>query len=488
MQRILKYPLLVEELFRAAPEGSALQDTLSETCSLLQAIAQDANKTKRKHELETMMVGNVMVVRGLTLSDKLKAGGFEGDVASFGPLIDEAAGLSMTLSARRTSRKPKQRSLFLFRNVLLSCKAYDDRRITVKKVFPIGDFSTKGTKRTLEITEKGASAKHVFNGLNGVGWAAQIDELRSSSREDSAIDRSQWVMSPAHAGHTPSRSASFTSAVERLAKERTELQRRNEELLKEQERLLKVQAAADEQQRAVVQAQQEAIAAKERELEREAQKRALAEELLELQRVDGGDSTQESSEDVKVALAVAAPTSPGLSAPAARPAAATPSSVERAEREFETILAMRRRGVRAMIWNESEVPQDVIDSVNIESLYCLQFPLHSPSCHFDRYAVRGYLVKRGNFRKTWSTRWFVLSLTTKYLSYYSSSDAVTLRGSIPITNICTVVRADSLAGEGLPSTANVMHIVTLDRTYHLMAPDRDTLDAWVYGIGLMLKE
>ena len=58
------------------------------TRDMPQAVAQDANKIKRRRELETLMAGDVMVVRGLTLADKLKAGGFEGDVALFGPLLD----------------------------------------------------------------------------------------------------------------------------------------------------------------------------------------------------------------------------------------------------------------------------------------------------------------------------------------------------------------------------------------------------------------
>ena len=166
--------MLVEELFRASPEGSPLQASLSDTCLMLQTVAQNANKTKRQHELETMMVGDVILVRGLTLSDKLKAGGFEGDISNFGPLLDEAAGLTMTVSARRSSRKPKQRSLLLFRNALLSCKAYDDRRITVKKTFAMGDFHVSSSKRALIIVERGTATKHTFTGLDGEAWAAQI--------------------------------------------------------------------------------------------------------------------------------------------------------------------------------------------------------------------------------------------------------------------------------------------------------------------------
>jgi hypothetical protein len=506
VQRILKYPLLVEELCRAAPEGSTLQSSLSQTCTLLQSVAQDANKTKRRHELETMMVGNVMVVRGLTLSDKLKAGGFEGDVASFGPLIDEAPGLSMTVTARRTSRKAKQRSLFLFRKALLVCKAYDDRRITVKKVFTMGYFDVRFTKRSLEVFEKGASAKSTFTGIDGNVWASQIQDLRTAA--PSSLGSSTTGGGGAGASKntvTPTRSASFTTAVERLARERAELQRRNSELMKEQARLLQVQAAAEEQQRAVVLAQQEAIAAKERELEHEAQQRVVAEEerqlLIELQRRDKAEAELQARSDGspygKVTLQSVSSTSPSeevevdLGAPSSSrdPRQYELTSPEvRAEKEFETILAMRERGVRAMIWNESEVPQDVVDSVNIESIFCLQFPLHAPSCHFDRYGLRGYLVKRGTFRKTWVTRWFVLSLKTKYLSYYTTNSGTTLSGSIPITNICTVVRADSLPGASVPQGAHVMHIVTLDRTYHMLSPDKDTLDAWVYAIGLMLKE
>ena len=42
------------------------------------------------------------------------------------------------------------------------------------------------------------------------------------------------------------------------------------------------------------------------------------------------------------------------------------ASVDEAQREFDTILQMRRRGIRAMIWNEIEVAQEDINSVNLE--------------------------------------------------------------------------------------------------------------------------
>mmetsp|Transcript_26892 Transcript_26892/g.70647 ORF Transcript_26892/g.70647 Transcript_26892/m.70647 type:complete len:810 (+) Transcript_26892:366-2795(+) len=535
VQRILKYPLLVEELYRAATEDSELQASLSETCDLLEKIADEANKTKRQHELETMMSGNVMVVRGLTLSDKLKAGGFEGDVTRYGPLVDEAAGLTMTLSNRRTSRKPKQRSLFLFRNALLSCKSYDDRRITVKKVYTIRSFSAVGTKKALLVTEKGSAVKYTFKGLDGAGWAKVIAGLQkqgplehpggwdAAGYDSVAEARGSSGTSVASSRQAAARSSSFTSAVEKLAQERSELMRRNEELIKEQERLLEAQAAAEEQQRAVVEAQQKAIAAKERELQLQAQKRVIAEEerrlLLERQERQRRESDDRRRATEERQLAAAAAT--GAVCAAARsgtegvpvdvPAAvdgayadegipldgltelravASPHALEEAQHEFDTMLAVRRRGIRALVWNETEVPEDIIDTVNLEAIYCLEFPLLSPACVFDRFAVRGYMVKRGNFRKAWTRRWFVLSLKTKHLSYYSTNSETTLRGSVPITNMCAVVRADALPGaeKDVPRGAHVMHIITLDRTYHVLARDRDTLEAWVYAIGLMLRE
>jgi hypothetical protein len=130
-----RYPLLVGELDKQAPEASALAASLIDTRAMLQTVAQDANKIKRRHELETLMAGDVMVVRGLTLADKLRAGGFEGDIAVLGPLLDEATGVGMVTVGRRLhSKRPKTRSLYLFKRALLSCKPDGDRRITVKKV------------------------------------------------------------------------------------------------------------------------------------------------------------------------------------------------------------------------------------------------------------------------------------------------------------------------------------------------------------------
>jgi hypothetical protein len=33
-----------------------------------------------------------------------------------------------------------------------------------------------------------------------------------------------------------------------------------------------------------------------------------------------------------------------------------------------------------------------------------------------------------------------------------------------------------------------MHIVTLDRTYHILSPDKDTLDAWAYMLDLFIRD
>eukprot|EP00041_Stephanoeca_diplocostata_P026586 m.719344 g.719344 ORF g.719344 m.719344 type:complete len:370 (-) comp22999_c1_seq15:766-1875(-) len=97
-------------------------------------------------------------------------------------------------------------------------------------------------------------------------------------------------------------------------------------------------------------------------------------------------------------------------------------------------------------------------AVDLEAYFCLKRPTATPTCLFNPYSMRGYLVKRGTFRKNWLHRWFVFSLRTKHLAYYRKSDETQLRGVIPLTNICATAAADSLRGINpsiMPSGAQV---------------------------------
>eukprot|EP00038_Savillea_parva_P007484 m.170477 g.170477 ORF g.170477 m.170477 type:complete len:1048 (-) comp13249_c0_seq1:171-3314(-) len=332
VQRILKYPLLVDQLLRAAPPDSGLAAALGQTHRMLATVAQNANRIKRQQELETLMAGDVLIVRGRTLADKLRAGGFDGDLSLFGALLDEAAGLTMVASRRRNARnKPKSRTLYLFRRALLSCKPVDANRITVKRIFAMGNFHVKGLRRSLEVVEHGTSISYTFSGLDGVEWAQQIGELPTTQQGAAATplapDNAPTIPRRGEDGTgaipltvgggsenggggpplspnmpTTPRSNSMTGAVERLTQERVGLLKRNEKLLKERWIMMQQQTASEEEKQSLITAHGLALAKKDEDIamlaaDREASLRDMEEQLdNERQRADKAEAARAKAE------------------------------------------------------------------------------------------------------------------------------------------------------------------------------------------------
>ncbi|KAJ3140820.1 hypothetical protein HK100_008991 [Physocladia obscura] len=102
------------------------------------------------------------------------------------------------------------------------------------------------------------------------------------------------------------------------------------------------------------------------------------------------------------------------------------------------------------------------------------------SLESEKVLKNGYLRKKGEKRKTWKTRWFVLR-TTK-LAYYKNDKEYEILNIIPLENVTTVADVD------LAHRNNVFGIVTRDRTYYLQASGPTEMESWTFFLREAQKE
>ncbi len=119
---------------------------------------------------------------------------------------------------------------------------------------------------------------------------------------------------------------------------------------------------------------------------------------------------------------------------------------------------------------ESDVPPEL-------DLACLTTAAtyDGPDCvNVDRTVCRGSLCKLGRFHKVWLNRWFVLSLVTKKLTYFTSDDERTRKGVIELADVIGVVQQYST-----DESLTCFHIMTPLRTYHLRTTNATSVRVWM---------
>jgi hypothetical protein len=92
---------------------------------------------------------------------------------------------------------------------------------------------------------------------------------------------------------------------------------------------------------------------------------------------------------------------------------------------------------------------------------------------------KGFLVKRGHFRKTWNRRYFVLRLTS--LRYYEDKDQTKLKGDMMLNRNTKLLNLRDVNSPNHPRK----FIVTCGQTevdYHICAEDQRTKQSWLLAI------
>ena len=98
-----------------------------------------------------------------------------------------------------------------------------------------------------------------------------------------------------------------------------------------------------------------------------------------------------------------------------------------------------------------------------------------PEVLVERIDVAGYLWKKGDVRRNWKRRFFVLSLEERSLAYFTDAEQHTLKGIIYLDQIRSVPEPDDAESRG----KFAFLIVTPDRTYPVRAESALAAKMWV---------
>ncbi|KAJ3102367.1 hypothetical protein HDU96_009652 [Phlyctochytrium bullatum] len=90
----------------------------------------------------------------------------------------------------------------------------------------------------------------------------------------------------------------------------------------------------------------------------------------------------------------------------------------------------------------------------------------------EKVLLNGYLMKKGEKRKTWKKRWFVLRATI--LAYYKNEKEYELLKIIPLAEVHTIAEV-----RDLKKRKNVFGVVTRQRTYYIMCETKEQMDDWL---------
>ncbi|KAJ3278803.1 hypothetical protein HK104_002008, partial [Borealophlyctis nickersoniae] len=92
----------------------------------------------------------------------------------------------------------------------------------------------------------------------------------------------------------------------------------------------------------------------------------------------------------------------------------------------------------------------------------------------------GYLKKKGEKRRTWKKRWFVLRPTR--LAYYKNEKEYELLGIVHLKDIHMTAEVE------LKKRQNVFGLVTKQRTYYVQAASEQDMHEWVVALRAAMKE
>ncbi|NXW79119.1 DEFI6 protein, partial [Hirundo rustica] len=131
-----------------------------------------------------------------------------------------------------------------------------------------------------------------------------------------------------------------------------------------------------------------------------------------------------------------------------------------------------------------EVYQEVIEDVlkQARSPHILGHKLRPAPPHFDLRVsrVQGYLWKKGQLRRNWSERWFMLKPSA--LSYYMSEERKEKKGSITLDKHCCVEVLPDRDGKRC-----MFCVKTSSRTYEMSASDTRQRQEWTLAIQTAIR-
>ena len=155
------------------------------------------------------------------------------------------------------------------------------------------------------------------------------------------------------------------------------------------------------------------------------------------------------------------------------------------KREREEFLARCIEGIKRMALSASPtaVPEPGVDLKRFVVSLHMSGEFEIPDdVHVDKYTCSGFMIKLGRVHRNWLRRWFVFSLTTKTVTYYTAQNEKKVKGSFRLQDIIQAVE------ERTPETTHpTLHVVTPRRTYHFRCESAPGLSVWLDIINSVIE-
>ncbi|XP_069828673.1 differentially expressed in FDCP 6 homolog [Dendropsophus ebraccatus] len=151
---------------------------------------------------------------------------------------------------------------------------------------------------------------------------------------------------------------------------------------------------------------------------------------------------------------------------------------EMGEMELGEMLSSLDQGVSVWQFLNLVTSPKILRSISMETLSMAIQDVYEEI--IQDVLKQGYLLKKGNLRRTWTERWFVLK--PRILSYYVNEDCKEMKGSIAIDKDCGV--------EVLPDRDGrrcMFCVKTATKTYEMSASDNKHRQEWVTAIQTAIR-
>uniref|UniRef100_A0A8C5M102 PH domain-containing protein n=1 Tax=Leptobrachium leishanense TaxID=445787 RepID=A0A8C5M102_9ANUR len=156
----------------------------------------------------------------------------------------------------------------------------------------------------------------------------------------------------------------------------------------------------------------------------------------------------------------------------------TMTRLEVGEVEFEELFSTMPSGVTVWQFLKLATSPNLLRDISMESLSMAIQDLYEEV--IQDVLKQGYLLKKGNLRRTWTERWFVLKPSS--LCYYVNEECKEKKGSIAIDKDC--------GAEILPDRDGrrcMFCVKTTTKTYEMSASDTKHRQEWVTGIQTAIR-
>ncbi|KAM8977262.1 differentially expressed in FDCP 6 homolog [Pelodytes ibericus] len=152
--------------------------------------------------------------------------------------------------------------------------------------------------------------------------------------------------------------------------------------------------------------------------------------------------------------------------------------LEAGEVEFGEVLSTMSSGVSVWQFLELVTSPKILQGISVETLSMAIQDLYEEV--IQDVLKQGYLLKKGNLRRTWTERWFVLKPGS--LCYYVSEECKEMKGSIAVDKDCGVEILPDRDGRRC-----MFCVKTTTKTHEMSASDTKHRQEWLTAIQTAIR-